>query len=589
MGDKSIIKQHSVSSFDESKANRMLADRLEENDRIKTFFKENDKTPNYDGTFEIIENERIPKKQFIVQIKKVNKLTEVKSGKHKNMFRYDHMETAFLAYVKNRVTESPAIYFVIDMSTRNIYYKYLSDEVLSSIDFENKEVIKYWFDKSDELDENSFYHRMIRIANERNKNYYMGSKSEIGDIQEEVYWLNELLDGDFLKIKKSVYPNLWRFGISSSALPNAEIQYLDAENKTHVINSRKTHAYGIYPQTKGELDWGLRKFSGDELFPSIDFTGDKTVKDYVKDIMHRIIKEFCVNPPVDLLPDNVLMEIIDSKTNDNLMSLFEISGRDVEENFYNFCKLLGFTYHILTESALSEREEKIKKDLYYDAQIDFSNPKWIKYKSDINGYAKTTDGEDYDGMFRLLSDYISVENLNYFYALKELKKRNITGIEKIWDYELTDPFLDKDNYINTMRSTIVTWISKLPHCYEEFYNNVFDNDKYRYYLNAVYSLNYEWDDSAIGWIVDNVREYKSDSNIRIKYSDEEISLDITDNDIQNGLIRTISSVHLCDFVHDSDRHLYYDGIRCWLYQGICSSIGIKADGIVINHMKRKLF
>ena len=38
----------------------------------KTFFNENDKTPNYDGFFEILSTKhlgKIPKKQFIVQIK----------------------------------------------------------------------------------------------------------------------------------------------------------------------------------------------------------------------------------------------------------------------------------------------------------------------------------------------------------------------------------------------------------------------------------------------------------------------------------------------------------------------------------------
>ena len=49
----SMISKHSKSAFDESESIRILEELLESTREIKTFFSENDRTPNYDGTFDI--------------------------------------------------------------------------------------------------------------------------------------------------------------------------------------------------------------------------------------------------------------------------------------------------------------------------------------------------------------------------------------------------------------------------------------------------------------------------------------------------------------------------------------------------------
>ena len=66
------MAKHSESAFGEADAIRILEEKLEQNKTIKTFFKENDRTPNYDGVFELVGTSGDPKKQFIVQIKKTN-------------------------------------------------------------------------------------------------------------------------------------------------------------------------------------------------------------------------------------------------------------------------------------------------------------------------------------------------------------------------------------------------------------------------------------------------------------------------------------------------------------------------------------
>lgn len=99
------MAKHSESAFDEAKEVRILSDVLESTHKIKTFFKENDRTPNHDGNFELVTNDGEPKKQFIVQIKKVSSLEKNDSGKNKGKYTYS-LDTSFLYYVKEKVTDS---------------------------------------------------------------------------------------------------------------------------------------------------------------------------------------------------------------------------------------------------------------------------------------------------------------------------------------------------------------------------------------------------------------------------------------------------------------------------------------------------
>ena len=94
------MARHSTSAFNECSTTRMLAERLESSGKIKTFFKENDRTPNYDGSMELVGHEGVPTKQFIVQIKKTEDLT-VNSKGVSNDFRFSLIRDKRLFY--NRI------------------------------------------------------------------------------------------------------------------------------------------------------------------------------------------------------------------------------------------------------------------------------------------------------------------------------------------------------------------------------------------------------------------------------------------------------------------------------------------------------
>ena len=81
------MSKHDQSSFNESETVNFLSSVLESKHTIKTFFSANDRTPNHDGFFELVDEESTPKKQFIVQIKKQKISSQIFKEKTKeNMF-----------------------------------------------------------------------------------------------------------------------------------------------------------------------------------------------------------------------------------------------------------------------------------------------------------------------------------------------------------------------------------------------------------------------------------------------------------------------------------------------------------------------
>ena len=88
---KTGMATHSTSAFNESEVIRFLTAILEKERMAKAFFSDNDKTPNHDGFFEILNNKtndanKPPKKQFIVQVKKVENLQPLTQTANKGKY-----------------------------------------------------------------------------------------------------------------------------------------------------------------------------------------------------------------------------------------------------------------------------------------------------------------------------------------------------------------------------------------------------------------------------------------------------------------------------------------------------------------------
>ena len=554
---------HSNSSFNETSAIRLLEEKLESHQRIKTFFKTNDRTPNYDGIFEIIEADGIPKKQFIVQIKKTKALIANKSGSHKGLFRYD-METNFLYYVKNKVAESPAIFFVVDVDNKVVFYVYLSDKLLTELDFEGKDRISFWFSENNILNEEYFYKEMLQVANERNEHFYMGSMENYADLQDAVYRLNTLLDTDFTKIKNEVLPELYRFGIATTSNPEMEISCLDKNNNKHSIKPESSVIYGLYPQKRGTPDTGIRDFHGMEnYYSSIVIGGKKSPDEYINEVIHKIVKSFCEDPPIQLLPTKVLFEIVFDR-HKKMCELLNVPSGKVSEALENYYCLLDYLFRILTANDLNTCENEIRNKYVENKRIrvhsvDFESTAWKNVKSEIGKHIVKMKSENKNQInVDLVLNVITRECILYYAILGELNNRGISNIEEVWKYDIGDLFKGNKESTILIKATIDQWFENLPGIYEEFYQNVFDTSKYEYKINGIYSFDNRDDYVPFNMVGITAKLYEPDKGTQLKKSEVSLTTDFTEEDKKLGIKSIISSLGPAEMVRDSNKRLLYD-------------------------------
>ena len=580
------MAKHSISSFDEADAIRILSDVLESTHKIKTFFKENDRTPNHDGNFELVAQNGEPKKQFIVQIKKTKELQKCRSGKNKGKYVYS-LETPFLYYVKEKVTESPAIYFVVDIETNRIFYIYLSDEVLMNLDFEGKEKVTYAFSEQQILsDVELFYKELVKIADSRNRGFVLRSAEEIAELQEAADYINDLFNGDLKRIKETCFPDLWRFGIGFSQTENLKIGHKGRNGEEVIVHQPQTaNMFGLLPQFKGRRNQEIGDFQWNNLGTIIDCVGNRKPIDYAKDSVHNIVQRFCQNPPSKLLPTIVLEEKVYRHAY-GISTLFKEKKDylDVDDIYrkmnavFTYLDLIFFQRH-----EDSENEKQFKQMVgnllkIHPNCIDLQNPLMMGViVEDLNKFCEENNRIKYNvqNVFSLLT----LNTIILFVDLLELKERDITIIDSQWK-GLYKAINDDDAL--SVESICDKWVSQLPNVYYEFYRNVFSrNNEYRYECKAEYFIKREH--SAI---TDGMAYY-----IMIdKYKSEEDSICITksvkeeDDNIVNGNNNSDNyRLNMNLFNLACDKRLLYDGIRCWLYQGISNRLGFKPEGIALGH------
>ena len=132
------IKTHSERSDDDQAAVSVVESFLRSDGRIIKSFSSNDKWPNHDGYFEFVPNpdvSRRPMQTFWVQIKG----TRSNYSENNGIVKYYLKDLAFPAFICNEVTSDPGILFVVlnptDRIRERVFWKYMSVELLNSIDF----------------------------------------------------------------------------------------------------------------------------------------------------------------------------------------------------------------------------------------------------------------------------------------------------------------------------------------------------------------------------------------------------------------------------------------------------------------------
>ncbi|SET12519.1 hypothetical protein SAMN04487771_100595 [[Clostridium] aminophilum] len=570
---------HSNSSFNEGKAVRYLEEVLEQGNKIKTFFKENDRTPNYDGTFELISKNGEPKKQFIVQIKKTKALPVCQSGKNSGKRVYQ-LETAFLYYVKAKVTESPAIYFVVDIENNRIFYLYLSDELLMKLDFEGKKRVTYAFSEQDVLNDiNVFCDRLFDITKKRNEGFIYKTEDEIVEIQEALDYINDLFNGDLKEIKKACYPNLWRFGVGVSTGECVTLSFKNNKGSKVDNSFINSSMFCIYPQYKGEIGNSISEYRSNGFGTHIDCTGTKKPIEYVKDEVKEVIVRFCENPPAKLLPSTLLEERVYEKAK----ALIAIFGSEeeilVDDVLIKYNILLSYLYMIFSPNYnATDAEKQFKRIVSNQIRIpgngiNFSNPmmKGI-VRGELLNYYNSKPAIKFNSKFVL--QLLSKASIELFVDLEELKERGVKKIHNDW-YERRCLVYQDD--IDSVKKLYNEWLKKLPDSYHDMYKMIFGkNYEYMFSCNVEFSIN---KCSESGILYDEIiNTYKSNDDISISLVDY-INPDFRIELEESVISKTHSSV-LGRII--SSGNPLYDGVRCWLYQGICQKLGLKCEGLKLN-------
>lgn len=589
---------HSKNAFDEAKAIRILSDFLESKNSIKTFFGENDKTPNHDGYFEILKGEESIKKQFVVQIKKVENLQREITGKNSGKYLYD-LKTNFLHYIKEKVTENPAIYFIVDIITNNIFWLYLSDEMLMNLDFEGQESKRYAFSDNDILTDIDAFEKIVnQIADERNKKFVNKTEEEIAEIQEAIEYLNSLLNGDLSFIKEEMFPKLWRFGIANTQTNDMKISVMAHDGSdSYEMPKSTTNMFALYPQIKGKLDYGFKEFDDtNNYFNHFDMTGTITPMKYVKNALSKIINDYFNNHLcIKIMPTVALSEIMFSFVDEFEKVCAQSIGertneKDVKEIYKSLSCCFNYISHLLSSEDLLENEiapaEIIKRNItngyIYRNKLDVLRNIEFSMCGD-NLYKFYSNSENVSFNANLLG-IVSIDYIVFYLTITELINRKVERIYRIWDYDYWE-IIKRDNseIYDAYRDICKKWFPMLQKEYIMLYDKLFE--KKAYFSQGEFEYAFGNFNSFFNEMFVCIRKYNSNS-FSIKESELSYS-ELNEWKDSSDIITISNGAILGSFVRN--KHLIYDSLRCLLCQGICKAINVENEGILFGYKRNKIF
>lgn len=214
---------------------------------VTTDFEKNDKKPDTDGSFTILNNGRFDGR-LEVQIKTYNS----KSSKGKNKYSCD---TKVLYYaLKNRI--SCVILYVVDSINDRAYWKYLSESFIRKLNLkENQKNVTIKFNDLEYVDKTNFdeclrlWHSYYCVKNDgiffdndkfenafdrkerviellKSSDISMLDRNYIICVQRFIDKFNYLFDNEYNILKRFYYPNTWKFGVAIGEFTEKSLSYL---------------------------------------------------------------------------------------------------------------------------------------------------------------------------------------------------------------------------------------------------------------------------------------------------------------------------------------------------------------------------
>jgi hypothetical protein len=244
--DSAYARYQTTNSLLENTSVKWL-DYLFNREGIKANFKTEDKNPDIDGTFEILENSRF-NGRLEVQIKTYN----AKASRNKPQYSCD---TKVLYYaLKNRV--SCVLLFVVDSKNKRAHWKYLSKSFIEGLNLREKQkTITIKFNGDEYVDDYNFNQCAAKwlgyystknngiffedcdseeagkkgvqlLKHLENIDFSTLNKEDVVCIQKFIDRFNYLLDGDYNFIKRFYYPNMWKMGIAIGTFTSTSLVYV---------------------------------------------------------------------------------------------------------------------------------------------------------------------------------------------------------------------------------------------------------------------------------------------------------------------------------------------------------------------------
>ena len=220
---------YSRENFNESTGNRILENFLHSNSLIFTHFSQQDKTPNFDGYFEILKQatgKNIPIGRYEVQIKTMDH-NYINTNKQKNCSQYKYScETKIFNAVKNAITLNPCYLFMVDVNKKRIFAKYISLEFVLSLNLKDEKNKTIYFNDTDEIKNVNYFYEVTKKVylkkskelNNIEKNELIVTNnltcSEMSELQRELDYLNNVFDTELSFVKSKLFPQIWKFGLA---------------------------------------------------------------------------------------------------------------------------------------------------------------------------------------------------------------------------------------------------------------------------------------------------------------------------------------------------------------------------------------
>lgn len=422
------IKQNMI----EKKGVAILQETLQ-SEFIDTFFYTNDKTPLIDGSLLFVNNDSNYSLKFSVQIKSSEHFKRDK--KHNVVFQ---CPIDILESIKDKIIVEPVILFLVEIEKKNIFFKYLSEDFLSKLNWKNKTKISITFSDKDLIADIKVFEKELKFYSEKIKseqNFF--STKELEEIIPPLRVFNNRLN-KYNFIKTSFFPELWNFGI----VVNGNVSFAkDFKKEPGKIS--EVH-FSIYPRKFDSNDSEIKKYQ-DPTILSIFQTSQLVFSEegkllspsnYLDACFCRLVKTYFSTPLyLEFVPNLIINEII---------------------------------FSVLDELALkvSQYCDKEKFSTFYKKSISFDELSNIHELKDTNNHI-------------------------FQYALVVAKRRKINLFERVWNYKndknkinhFSSSLYDK----NKLLSACDWFMSNLPKILSETVSSCPTNFKRKYIGEYYYS------------------------------------------------------------------------------------------------------